>query len=82
MRFEPGWDTLLLAGWLQCQDSRALLTAYPAGYSPDGEQETGVFYGMAAKGFDDQGILLFCGSPRYVQNDSSAPLKPFPGAIH
>ena len=80
MRFEKGWDTLLLATWLHCRDPKAVLTAYPAGYEPDGDLQQGVFHGMAAKEFDPDGILLFTGRPRYV-DDAEVPKAPKPGAF-
>ncbi len=80
MRFEKGWDALLLATWLHCRDPKAVLTAYPAGYQPDGDLQQGVFHGMAAKEFDADGILLFTGRPRFVDG-SAAPKAPHPGAF-
>jgi len=80
MRFEPGWDLLLLATWLHCQDPRALLTTYPAGYTPGGAREEGIFHGMAAKLFDPNGILLMAGSPRFGPEDK-APERPIAGAF-
>ena len=81
MRFEDGWDILLLCSWLQCKDPQALLTSYPASYSPEGGQETGIFYGLAAKQFDSDGILLFCGKPRHDDNSPSRPSRPQEGAF-
>ncbi len=80
MRFEQGWDALLLSVWLHCRDPKAVLTAYPAGYLPDGEIQTGVFHGMAAKEFDKNGILLFTGHPRFVDG-ISVPPRPRDGAF-
>jgi len=80
MRFEPGWDLLLLATWIHCQDSRAVLTAYPAGHTPGGTRESGVFYGMAAKQFNQDGVLLFTGCPRFVDG-GTVPIRPLPGAF-
>jgi len=80
MRFEPDWDLLLLATWLHCRDPRALLTAYPAAHTPGGGREVGVFHGLAAKGFDPEGILLFRGRPRY-QMGGKVPKQPVPGAF-
>jgi len=79
MRFEPDWDLLLLATWLHCRDPRALLTCYPAGHTPGGSRETGVFFGMAAKEFNQEGILLFTGRPRFQPGE--APKQPSPGAF-
>lgn len=80
MRFEAGWDLLLLATWLHCRDPRALLSTYPAGYSLEGEIERGRFYGMAAKQFDAEGILLFHGRPCFQDGDT-APKQPLPAAF-
>lgn len=80
MRFEQGWDVLLLATWLHCRDPKAVLTAYPAGYQPNGEIQLGVFHGMVAKNFDKDGVLLFTGKPRFVDG-GSAPSRPLPGAF-
>lgn len=80
MRFEPGWDLLLLATWLHCRDARALLTTYPAGFCPDGVLERGVFHGMAAKQFDPDGILLMAGKPCFGAG-SKPPERPMAGAF-
>jgi hypothetical protein len=80
MRFELGWDLLLLATWLHCEDPRALLTTYPAGYTPGGAREDGIFHGMAAQLFDPNGILLMAGCPRFA-SDSKAPERPMAGAF-
>lgn len=80
MRFEPGWDAILLSTWEACADPRAVLTCYPPGYTPPDVLEKEWIFGMAAKEFDKHGIFLMRGFPGY-RVDGGLPDKPVPGAF-
>lgn len=79
MRFEQGWDTLLLECLAACEDENAVLTCYPEGYTPPNDISRNWVYGMAAKEFDKHGILLMHGRPAYPAS-KPLPEKPMPGA--
>ena len=80
MRFEPCWDLLLLATWVHCRDPRGVLTSYAPVHVAGGERDVGAFFGMTAKEFNADGILLFTGRPRYVPGQVM-PERPMKGAF-
>jgi Rps23 Pro-64 3,4-dihydroxylase Tpa1-like proline 4-hydroxylase len=79
MRFEPGWDESLFEMWRQCESEKAILTCYPPGFTPPDKLQREWVFGMAAKEFDQYGILLMHGKPGF--RTSHLPEKPIPGAF-
>jgi Rps23 Pro-64 3,4-dihydroxylase Tpa1-like proline 4-hydroxylase len=79
MRFEQGWDDLLLEMWKQCGHEKAVLTCYPPGFTPPDTLQRDWVFGMAAKEFEDNGILLMHGKPGFRINH--LPDRPIPGAF-
>ncbi len=61
MRFAPGWDATLLAQLAVCPSPKPLLTTYPPAYEPPDNllDDHPVF--LAAKHFDERGILILHG---------------------
>jgi hypothetical protein len=80
MRFEPGWDEILLSLWRQCENPRAVLSAYMPGFTPPDTCERDKIYGMSATGFDEDGILRFIGAPAW-STGGGEPVSPVPGAF-
>lgn len=80
MRFEQGWDELLLGMWRDCEDEKAVLTCYPPSYTPPDELERKWVFGMAARPFDEHGILLLNGKPAFAV-DKGLPKKPINGVF-
>jgi hypothetical protein len=79
MRFEPGWDELLLGMWRDCENPRAVLTCYPPGFTPPDTLDRDWIYGMAAKEFDVHRILLAASRPSFALD--RLPERPVPGAL-
>ena len=80
MRFEQDWDELLLGMWRDCEDEKAVLTCYPPGYTPPDELQRIGVYGMAAKPFNEQGVLLLQGKPFFAVGEN-LPKKPMNGVF-
>lgn len=80
MRFEQGWDEILLSMWTQCKHPKAVLTCYPSGYTPPDKLDRGWFFCMSAKEFDHDGILKMHGKPSYKPENPPPPL-PMRGAF-
>ncbi len=79
MRFEQGWDEMLLQMLKQCDDPDAVLTCYAPGFTPPDKLEKDWIFGMSAKEFDVHGIFLMTGAPGFAVKDG-LPMAPFPGA--
>jgi glycosyltransferase involved in cell wall biosynthesis len=58
MRFAPDWDVRLLAQLSACPSPKPLLTAYPPAYEPPNDLIGQRPAFLAAKNFDDRGILM------------------------
>ena len=80
MRFEPGWDDMLLLMWRNCGSRKAVLTCYPPGFTPPDTFERKHIYGIGAKEFDANDIFLMVGAPVYDVGINT-PLLPMPGAF-
>jgi hypothetical protein len=80
MRFEPGWDELLLAMWARCNNGRAVVTSYMPGFVPPDAFEREWIFSMSASGFDEDSMLRFHGSPAW-RVGSEEPAGPVPGAF-
>lgn len=78
MRFEPGWDDLLIAMCKQSGLEKPVISTYPPGYTPPGELQKGWVFSMKATRFDENGILLMCG---HGIPEAQAPAKPMRGAF-
>ena len=69
MRFELGWDEQLIAMLAQAEEALpqgrkgAVLTTYPAAYTPPGDIPHRVTYRLIAKEFDKDGIFLINSHP-------------------
>ncbi len=79
MRFEPGWDEILLSMWEDCANPKAVLTCYPSGFTPPDNTDREWVFGMAAKAFDQNGIFLMHGKPAF--RTGQFPDKPIAGAF-
>ena len=80
MRAVKHWDDLLLRTWTDCNDSRAVLSVYPNGFKQPCQLQTNTLPVMAAKAFDNYGILKFQGISRYKMPDQQPP-KPLKNAF-
>ena len=80
MRAVQHWDDLLLQTWRDCNDPKAVLSVYPNGFQQPCQLQTSTLPVMAAKAFDDYGILKFQGISRYRMPDQQ-PEKPLPNAF-
>ncbi len=80
MRFEPGWDEMLLDMYRQCGKEKSVLTCYPPGYTPPNNIGRKYFFGMSAKEFDERGIFKMKGAPAYRIENPPPPL-PMVGAF-
>lgn len=79
MRFEKGWDDILISMWESIGNPKSILTCYPPGFTPPDKLEDGYFYGMAAKEFDAHGIFKMIARPAYTS--ANPPKAPIPGAF-
>jgi Rps23 Pro-64 3,4-dihydroxylase Tpa1-like proline 4-hydroxylase len=79
MRFEPGWDESLIEMWKECGKEKAVITCYPPGFAPPNKLQRKWIFGMSAKEFDQNGILLMHGKPAYTRDQ--LPQKPIHGAF-
>ena len=80
MRAVKHWDDLLLRTWTDCNDSQAVLSVYPNGFKQPCQLQTNTLPVMAAKAFDNYGILKFQGISRYKMPDQQPP-KPLKNAF-
>ncbi len=78
MRFEPGWDELLLRMLAQCPSKKAVLSCYPPGYTQPDTLNRDSICAMKADKFDDDGILRLGGKNIGVK---AAPPAPIHGAF-
>lgn len=58
MRFAPDWDVRLLEQLAACPSPKSLLTSYPPGYEPPDNLLHHKASYLAAKRFDERGILM------------------------
>lgn len=61
MRFEHEWDTRLIECWQRCRDPRAVISGYPNAFTLPDNRDIEYLSLMAAKNFDDHGILRLQG---------------------
>jgi hypothetical protein len=79
MRFEPGWDDLLISMHKQCSPSKkAVLTCYPPAYTQPDTLNRSDIASMKASHFGEDGILLLGGRNIPVKD---APEYPIHGAF-
>ncbi|MBV8938484.1 MAG: hypothetical protein JO089_01420, partial [Alphaproteobacteria bacterium] len=74
MRFEQGWDELLIDMLKACGE-RAVLTTYPAGYLPPRTIQHRLTYRLVAKQFDGDGIFTMTSRPLKVDPPPPAPVE-------
>lgn len=77
-RFVEGWDEVFLDMLRGCPSERAVLSAYPASYTPPDRLGKDVVTIISAKDFDDRGLLAF-GSR--ATPAAEAPAAPTPTAF-
>ena len=80
MRAVKHWDELLLQTWSHCDDPKAVLSVYPNGFQQPCQLQTSTLPVMAAKEFDNYGILKFQGISRFKLPEFQ-PAKPLPNAF-
>ena len=80
MRAVKHWDELLLQTWSHCDDPKAVLSVYPNGFQQPCQLQTSTLPVMAAKEFDNYGILKFQGISRFKLSEYQ-PAKPLPNAF-
>lgn len=78
MRFEPGWDEILLDIAAEVPSDKPLISTYPSGYEPPDRLKRHAMFAMGAKEFRPDGILLMQG--RHVDVKSPPP-APLPGVF-
>ncbi len=78
-RFEKHWDDILFSMWKKCENPRALLTCYPGGFTPPDKCDRKWVYGLSAREFDPESILIVHGKPAY--HHRKAPKRPMRGAF-
>jgi hypothetical protein len=80
-RFVQDWDEIFLEMLAACGTPRAVLSAYPASYTPPDQLGQDVVTIISAKEFDDRGLLAFGshGTPLAKAPDKPVP-TPFIGA--
>lgn len=76
MRFEQGWDELLVAQWKECGDVKAVITHYPPNYTPPRKLAEPILTVVRAHPPTVGGDIRFRGEPLKVP-----PAKPLRGAF-
>ena len=79
MRFAAGWDQHLLDCWARCNDPRAVISVYPNAFELPDVCDTARLPVMAAKHFDDQGLLRQQALSTY-RYPEEVPPQPLPSA--
>lgn len=77
MRFEDGWDEMLLNMYHQLGYEKAVLTTYPAGFTPPDQKNPRAAHRLVAKEFSNEGIFTM--QSRKI--DTAKAHKPVPGAF-
>ena len=80
MRFVPAWDRELLACWQRCNDPHGVLSVYPNPFELPDVCDTAMLPVMAAKHFDEEGLLRLQGVSRFRHPDE-LPARPLPSAF-
>ncbi|MEB3254385.1 MAG: GlcNAc-transferase family protein [Synechococcus sp.] len=80
MRVVQDWDLKILETWAACNDPNAVLSVYPNGFQQPFELNTESLPVMAARQFDEYGILKFQGISRY-ELPKQQPEAPLPNAF-
>lgn len=80
MRVVQDWDLKILETWAACNDPNAILSVYPNGFQQPCELNTESLPVMAARQFDEYGILKFQGISRY-ELPKQQPEAPLPNAF-
>ncbi len=73
MRFEQNWDETLINMLAQCDSPKAVLTTYPADYTPPNNIPNRKTHILAAKEFNNQGIFLM--GSRSVPKNAPKPIR-------
>lgn len=79
MRFEQGWDEMLITMLAQCDNDKAVLTSYPTGYTPGKPITHACVVALAADRFDVTEGVLFIRSCYFPQGYE--PEKPIKGSF-
>ena len=80
MRFESGWDEILLSVWYQCNNEKAVVSGYMPGFVPLNAFDRRWIVGMSAYQFDEDKILRLKGAPAWPTGGGE-PSYPVPGAF-
>lgn len=74
-RFAKGWDEMLIDSLRRCPTPRAVLSTYPASYTPPDKLGKDIVALINAKEFDERGILML-GSKGVAPADIPSPRQP------
>lgn len=77
MRFVQGWDETLLKMYRSLPSHKAVLTTYPAGFTPPADFMSEAAYMLVAKGFNKGGIFTM--NSKLIKKTDQ--IKPVPGAF-
>ena len=75
MRFEEGWDEILINMLSKCDSDKPLLTTYPPDYKPPNNLVKTSLLKLRPKEFTPQGILLLTSRPIPIQQAPELPMK-------
>tara|TARA_R100000951_G_scaffold116046_1_gene126311 strand:- start:2238 stop:3779 length:1542 start_codon:yes stop_codon:yes gene_type:complete len=75
MRFEEGWDEILINMLSECDSDKPLLTTYPPDYKPPNELIKTRLPKMRPKEFSPQGILLLTSNSIPIEEAPDYPIK-------
>lgn len=75
MRFEGGWDELLITMLAECDSDKPLLTTYPPPYEPPMNLKKTRLPKMRPKKFSPQGILLLTSDSIPIEEAPDFPIK-------
>ena len=78
MRFEQGWDEILINILAECDSDKPLLTTYPPDYEPPMKLRKTHILTMRPKEFTPQNIITFTSTLTPIDK---APDKPIPGIV-
>ena len=74
MRFEPEWDTKLIAQLALCPSEKAVLTGYPPAYTPPRNLHKNERHIMMADAFNAEGMMTFRATPAGENNSVPTPV--------
>ena len=75
MRFEEGWDEILINMLSECDSNKPLITTYPPGYKPPNDLIKTSLLKLAPNKFTPQGILLLTSKIIPIKEAPDLPIK-------